>query len=122
MRNRIHRIQFRLNENEASKFNMTVKRSGLSRETYLRHLINDLVPSDIPPPDYYNMMNELRAIHTTLKQLSQSAHTLGTRTGRACLNVPGVEVCDEAIAILQKAIVTITNTVLLPRRMERKNE
>jgi bacterial mobilisation protein (mobC)./ribbon-helix-helix protein, copG family len=43
MRKRNVHVQFWLDKKEAEAFNKKVKRSGLSREVYLRHLINGLV-------------------------------------------------------------------------------
>ena len=40
MRNRNIRIQLWLNKKEADRLDKSVKKSGLSREAYLRHLIN----------------------------------------------------------------------------------
>ena len=48
MRKRNVHVQFWLDKKEAEAFNKKVKRSGLSREVYLRHLINGLVPQDRP--------------------------------------------------------------------------
>ena len=50
MRKRNVHVQFWLDKKEAEAFNKKVKRSGLSREAYLRHLVNGLVPQDAPPP------------------------------------------------------------------------
>ena len=44
MRKRNVHVQFWLDKKEAEAFNKKVKRSGLSREAYLRHLVNGLVP------------------------------------------------------------------------------
>ena len=49
MRKRNVHVQFWLDKKEAEAFNKKVKRSGLSREAYLRHLVNGLVPQDAPP-------------------------------------------------------------------------
>ena len=54
MRKRNVHVQFWLDKKEAEAFNKKVKRSGLSREAYLRHLVNGLVPQDAPPPAYYD--------------------------------------------------------------------
>ena len=56
MRKRNVHVQFWLDKKEAEAFNKKVKRSGLSREAYLRHLVNGLVPQDAPPPAYYDFM------------------------------------------------------------------
>lgn len=113
MRKRSVQIIMRLSEEEDERLNNLVKRSGLSRESYLRHLIDGLIPTDKPPPDYYAMMKELHAIGTNLNQIAQKAHILG---------VVDVKRYDEAVALLNRAVVDITNAVMLPRKMERKIE
>ena len=77
MRKRNVHVQFWLDKKEAEAFNKKVKRSGLSREAYLRHLVNGLVPQDAPPPAYYDFMRELHRIGGNLNQIAQKAHVLG---------------------------------------------
>jgi hypothetical protein len=113
MQNRTIIIKFRLNHKEADALNRRVKKSGLSREAYLRHLIRGLVPTDVPPPDYHVLMNELRAACVNLSQIAQKAHIL---------DVADAERYDEAAAALRRSVVEITNAVMLPRAMERKNQ
>ena len=50
-----------------------VRKAGLSREAYLRHLVNGLMPQDSPPPDYYAMMRELHGIGNNLNQIAVKA-------------------------------------------------
>ncbi len=109
MRNRNVHIQFWLNKKEAQALDKLVKKSGLSREAYLRHLINGVVPQDAPPPDYFSMMKELHAIGNNLNQIAQKAHVL---------NVMDVQLYDENMHLFKEAVRTITNAVLLPRRNE----
>ena len=113
MRKRNIRYQLWLNEKESERFNNLVKRSGLSRENYLRQLINGLVPTDMPPPDYFAMMKELHYIGVTLNQIARKAHGL---------NLLDVKRYDENIVMLNNAVITITNAVMLPRKLERKIE
>ena len=113
MQNRTVEIKLRLNKKESESLNKRVKKSGLSRESYLRHIINGLVPTDVPPPDYYNMMRELHGIGRNLNQIAQKAHVL---------NVLDVKRYDENADLLHKAIVEITNAVMIPRQIERKIE
>lgn len=113
MQNRTVEIKCRLTQKEADFLNTRVKKSGLSRESYLRHLINGLIPTDTPPPDYFNMMKELHYIGTNLNQIAQKAHIL---------NVLDVKRYDENAARLKKTVVDITNAVMLPRKIERKIE
>jgi peptide subunit release factor 1 (eRF1) len=109
MRKRNIHVQCWLDKKEAEQLQKLVKRSGLTRETYLRHLISGVVPQDAPPPDYHAMMRELRGIGTNLNQLAHRANALGEiDTARF----------DVAAAQINWAIVNITNAVLLPRKRE----
>ena len=109
MRKRNIAILFRLNRKEAEALNKRVKKSGLSREAYLRQLINGLVPKNAPPPDYYFMMRELHRIGNNLNQIAQKAHTL---------NVVDVKRYDTAVRQFEAAVRKITEAVILPQPME----
>lgn len=109
MRKRNVRIQFWLDRKEAENFDKRVRKSGLSRENYLRHIINGMVPTDVPSPDYYTMMRMLHGVGNNLNQIAQKAHVL---------NVVDVQRYDAAMNQLDKAILGITNAVMLPRKME----
>ncbi len=109
MLTRNKKITFRLNKSECEHFKKRVKKSGLSQEAYIRQLINGLVPTDAPPPDYFSMMKELHAIGTNLNQIARKAHVL---------NAVDVKRYDENVAALNRAVVSITNAVMLPRRLE----
>lgn len=103
-------IKVRLNRKEADHLFKRVKRSRLSREAYLRHLINDMLPQDAPPPDYYAMMQQLYRIGNNLNQIVQKAHTL---------NVIDVQRYDAAYQQFESAVKDITAAVIQPRQMER---
>jgi hypothetical protein len=113
MRKRNIQIITRLDKTETERFKKRVKKSGLSQEAYVRDLINGLVPTDAPPPDYFTMMKELRHIGVNLNQIAQKANTL---------NVLDVKRYDDNIVMLNAAVVNITNAVMLPRKIERKIE
>ena len=102
-------IKVRLNRKEAESLNKRVKKSRLSREAYLRHLINGVVPRDAPPPDYFSMMRELHGIGNNLNQIAQKAHTL---------NVMDVQRYDTAVRQFEAAVRKITEAVILPQPME----
>ena len=110
MRKRNVHIQFWLNRKEAEALDKKVRRSGLSREAYLRHLIKGVVPQDAPPPDYFSMMRELHGIANNLTQIAQKAHTL---------NVVDVQRYDTCARQLETAIKKITEAVVLPQPMEK---
>lgn len=109
MRKRNIAILFRLNRKEAEALDKKVKKSGLSREAYLRHLIHGLMPRDTPPPDYYNMMRELHKIGNNLNQITQKAHVL---------NVIDVQRYDQEMRKFDKAVQKITEAVVSPEEMK----
>ena len=109
MRKRNVHVQFWLDKKEAEAFNKKVKRSGLSREADLRHLVNGLVPQDAPPPDYYHFMRELHGVGSNLNQIAQKAHVLGVIDERRY---------DEEVKKFDRLVREITKAVILPRPME----
>ena len=98
-------IKVRLNKRESEKLNKLVRKSRLSREAYLRHLINGVVPRDAPPPDYYAMMRELYRIGSNLNQIAQKAHIL---------NAVDAQRYDEDVRRLESAVRQITAAVVGP--------
>lgn len=106
MRKRNCRVELYFTKDEFERLTKLVKKSGLSREAYLRHLINGLVPNDAPPPDYYSMMRELHKIGGNLNQIALKAHTLG---------VVDVARHDNACRELERAVRQITAAVVEPR-------
>lgn len=99
---------FRLNRKEAEALDKKVKKSGISREAYLRHLITGVVPKDAPPPDYYSMMRELHKVGNNLNQIAQKAHTL---------NVIDVKRYDEAVREYEAVVKLIMEAVVMPQAM-----
>jgi hypothetical protein len=108
MRNRNIQIIFRVNKAEHQHLFNLIKKSGLTQEAYLRHLINGLVPNDAPPPDYFAMMKQLYGIGNNLNQISSKAHSLG---------FIDVQRFDSAVKEFEQAVKTITEAVILPRPM-----
>ena len=109
MRNRNVKIQIWLSKKEAENLQKKAKRSNISVAVYLRHLINDMVPQEAPPPDYYAMMNQLYRIGTNLNQIAFKANAL---------NLIEADKYDEAYREYQKTVQLITDAVLLPRPIE----
>lgn len=107
MRKRSIRVQVWLNEEENTKLINSSTKSGLSRESYLRTLINGYVPKALPPPDYHLMTKELHAIGNNLNQLAAKANATGhiDRT-----------VFQYEANRLRKAVLDIQTAVTLPER------
>ena len=112
MRKRNVAILFRLNRKEAEALDKKVKKSGLSREAYLRHLISGVVPRDAHPPDYYSMMRELHRIGNNLNQIAQKAHVL---------NVLDVQRYDRDMRMFEDTVKKITEAVILPEPMKERS-
>ena len=111
MRKRNCRVQVRLDNKEYQGFMKAVRKSGLSQEVYLRHLINGVVPQDAPPPDYYHFMRELHGVGNNLNQIAQKAHVLGVIDERRF---------DEEMRKFDQLVRDITKAVILPRAMDTK--
>lgn len=101
-------IKVRLTPKEAARLQRQVKRSGLSREAYLRHLINGVVPQEIPPPDYFSFMERLYQVGNLLEQISRQAQNLG---------VVDTSQYKKAVGQFHQLVEDITTAVILPRRM-----
>lgn len=114
MRKRNISILFRLNRKEAEALNKRVKKSGLTREAYLRQLINGLVPRDAPPPDYYLMMREMQKIGENLNQIAKVAHVC---------HVIDESRYDKEVRKFESSVREITKAVILPvqNQIEKKN-
>ncbi|WP_353853061.1 plasmid mobilization relaxosome protein MobC [Dehalobacter restrictus] len=110
MRKRNIPILVRLDAKEWQNLANQVKKSGLSQETFIRTLINGYVPKELPPPDYYAMMRELRAIGVNLNQIAAKANATG-HIDRTLFQYEANQ--------LRKAVLDIQAAVTSP---ERRNE
>ena len=77
MRKRNIQVMIHLNEKEYNDLTRHVRKTGLSREAYIRKLLQGYVPRELPPIDYYGMMRELNAIGNNLHQISARANKTG---------------------------------------------
>ena len=72
--NRTKEIKILLDETELIKLNAFTKESGRSRESYLRSLINGIVPCNKPSNEYLEVLSELRHIGTNMNQIARVAN------------------------------------------------
>ncbi len=77
MRKRNVQILFRLTEDEAELLYTLVKRSGRSKEAFLREMVKGYRLCEKPDPEFYQMMRELSAIGNRINQLAVKANALG---------------------------------------------
>jgi predicted DNA-binding protein len=100
MQKRTIKIKIRLNQKEADELNNRVKKSGRSREAYLREVISRNTLTYTTSPDYFSMMMALRPIGANLNKIAQKAHIL---------NVLDTKQFDENISMFENVAKDIVN-------------
>lgn len=76
MRKRSVQILFRLNEEEAEQLYELVRKSGRSKEAFLREMVKGYRLCEKPDPEFYGIMRELSAIGNRINQLAAKANAL----------------------------------------------
>ena len=76
LRRRPNQILLFLNDKELQILNQRVAKTGLTRSAYLRRLIMDKPPKELPPMDFYDVLRELRQLNVNMNQIALKAHTL----------------------------------------------
>lgn len=70
-------IKVRFTKNELQELDKKVKKTGLSREGYVRLILQNKIPVALPPADYFDLAREVRALGNNINQIAQRAHSLG---------------------------------------------
>lgn len=71
------KIDLRLSSQELEYLNKNVRKTGLSREGYLRKLIYEIQPKESPPAEYFEILQDLRQINNNLNQIAVKANAIG---------------------------------------------
>ena len=77
MRKRPNRIWCHLSDAELIDFNQKVKRSGMTRQSYLRMLISGYTPKALPSADYLTMAKQLHSLSNNVNQVAARANATG---------------------------------------------
>ena len=77
MRKRCVRIWARLTEDELETITRRIRKTGLSREAYIRSVLLGSVPREKPDERFYAIMGDLAVIARNAGQLAKSAAELG---------------------------------------------
>jgi len=105
MRTRNHLLQVWLNDQEYNTLMKRSSRAGVSKSVYVRMLLNNLQPRDLPPPDYRLMMRQLYHCGNGLNQIARKANAM---------NVIDAQKYDEAFSDYCRTVSIIEDAVLAP--------
>lgn len=107
MRKRNVQILFRLTEEEAYELNELVRKSGRSKEAFLRAMVKGYRLCEKPAPEFYQIMRELSAIGNRINQLAAKANAL---------NFVDAPMLSEEAAKWRQFQIEVRKKYLLPQR------
>lgn len=77
MRKRNCRVEIYFTKNELDTLTKKVRKSGLSREGYCRHVLNDSIVREAPSADVPHLIREVRRVGYNIDQLLKVANAQG---------------------------------------------
>ena len=78
MKKRNIRVTVRLSEEEYDKHESRRKKTGLSREAYIRNALDGIVPKEKPDARFYEAMKDITGIVNNVNQLARIANASGS--------------------------------------------
>ena len=102
MRKRTHRVQFMLSDSEYLRLCKNTAKSGFKQAGYLRSLVNGYVPKELPPLEYYAIINKLYLITDQLNRIERLA---AEKTHLENLFRAESEITKQMILALQEALI-----------------
>jgi hypothetical protein len=78
MRKRNNRIFVRLSDEEYDVIKSRIEKTGLSKEAYLRSLLNDNIPREKPDERFYEVVKDISGIANNVNQLARIANASGS--------------------------------------------
>lgn len=67
-------FKVRMTVDEFSILNEKVKMCGMSRDKFIRMVLNDYQPKEVPPLEYFNLIRALNANGNNLNQMTKLAY------------------------------------------------
>ena len=107
MKNLNHQVIFRVDDSDYALLKSLAKKTGLSQAGYLRQILRGFVPKEKPPPEYYEMVQELRAIRSDISQITDKLRITGEFSSGEY---------DNTLRILRESILKIVKAVIVPER------
>ena len=77
MRKRNNRVGVYLNESELQNLTAKVQKAGMSRERFLRKMINGYRVYEAPPVDFFNLLREVSRLGSNIEQILKRANVSG---------------------------------------------
>ena len=78
MSKRNREIKIRFTDEEIDILNAKVASCKISRETYCRSVLNNVVTHEAPPVEYFDLISELRNIGSSINQLLKAVYKDGS--------------------------------------------
>ena len=104
---RTHVVKVRLTEDELKSLNEKVKLTGLSRENYIRALIEGHDIKALPPDTFHTVIFHLRHIGNNLNQIARVVHISGLIDTQKY--VENVKSLNEEILEIRKLVIEKAN-------------
>ena len=92
-------------EKLSTALNERAKKCGLTRESYIRSILENRIPRDMPPPDYHAMMQAFFDTANDMRTIAAIAMSSGNVAAHAF---------DEAYVKIAYAILAVQEAVTLP--------
>lgn len=78
MRKRTFRVEVKFTEEEFNRLMELVNQSKLSRESYIRMLVNGVIPKPAPSKELFETTKLLRNIANNINQVAKAANAYGS--------------------------------------------
>lgn len=74
---RTKEIKVRMSDDEFALLNEKVQKCGMSREKFIRLVLSDYQPKELPPIEYFKLIKEFNSNGNNLNQLVKLAYVHG---------------------------------------------
>lgn len=74
---RTKEIKVRMSDYEFALLNEKVQKCGMSREKFIRLILSDYQPKELPPIEYFKLIKELNANGNNINQIVKIAYIQG---------------------------------------------
>lgn len=76
-RTRNNRFLVSLSDKEMQELMEKVQKTGLTRDAYVRMVLSEIRPRELPHPDFFEVLKTLRQISINMNQIAMKANVVG---------------------------------------------